>query len=596
MAFELDAGCALSLVSEEKVVIAIAFYNVALDFLKKNPALTLANPNIGLALDALARAIARCIRVLAQQHRQNVVIIELIDAPILFIEEAAAPLLLPAPEVTHDADLTSTTAAPASASEATGSSPATTVPAVTPPPAPVNESEDFKIPAITAASVDATPRVAAATASAGKKKSSAPRAPYFVPRAKTIKADQVVTTTIAAAASEAGSVNATPRVAPVAAAAGKKKSSAPRAPYFVPAAVKAKKAAQGVKRVTVDKNAPPGLAMEKRSPAEVAAAYAAYDKTLDAVFAVSENNDNNDDDSAPPPGFSKPVVDYVFHLNIVKSHGTRSYLDAAVAAELGCFSTQKILLENALEFFKIAAIFAEEKGNLLSAAEEADLKLAMDTISMELDNFSAVCDRYLEIEEEIVADVGFVKRVLDGTFSIEDDKTRSYLGEVCTKFVAFIEESQSKLSNGDERYTYNVQVGVNAGLMVANILGEMELKFPARYNGNLANKASKLLTKALFAQGALEARVEAASRSTEEEKEVEAAPAPAPASPRRSVFLRLGSRSSGPTSGDSTPLSTEGGVVSLEIAATEVAAAKKRKPTRRGGKGKKSGSRRFPQY
>jgi hypothetical protein len=175
VAFELDAGCALSLVSEEKVVIAIAFYNVALDFLKKNPALTLANPNIGLALDALARAIARCIRVLAQQHRQNVVIIELIDAPILFIEEAAAPLLLPAPEVTHDADLTSTTAAPASASEATGSSPATTVPAVTPPPAPVNESEDFKIPAITAASVDATPRVAAATASAGKTKSSAPR-------------------------------------------------------------------------------------------------------------------------------------------------------------------------------------------------------------------------------------------------------------------------------------------------------------------------------------------------------------------------------------------------------------------------------------
>lgn len=241
---ELNAALALCCVSEEQLVFAMGFLKVSRNFLRINPALPLADPNVALALDTLGMAVERCAKFLAHQSAP-IVGVQSTRAPMLLLERYEGPALPTAPEVNEPADATPFDV------DATQAVPTLTVRAGITDVVTVDDTTDDKF-AVDITAVDTID--VSLGASSGKKK-FAPRAPYVLSRG--------------------------PPGGPC--------------PLGDIRSFKANKSFN---------HAPPGLAMEKRSPGEVAAAFAAYYETLDSVFCAS-----SDYDSAFPDGFAESLKD-----------------------------------------------------------------------------------------------------------------------------------------------------------------------------------------------------------------------------------------------------------------------------------------------
>ncbi|KAL4531112.1 hypothetical protein Ndes2437A_g08476 [Nannochloris sp. 'desiccata'] len=168
---ELNAALALCCVSEEQLVFAMGFLKVSRNFLRINPALPLADPNVALALDTLGMAVERCAKFLAHQSAP-IVGVQSTRAPMLLLERYEGPALPTAPEVNEPADATPFDV------DATQAVPILTVRAGITDVVTVDDTTDDKF-AVDITAVDTID--VSLGASSGKKK-FAPRAPYVLSR------------------------------------------------------------------------------------------------------------------------------------------------------------------------------------------------------------------------------------------------------------------------------------------------------------------------------------------------------------------------------------------------------------------------------
>ncbi|KAL4533285.1 hypothetical protein Ndes2526A_g08724 [Nannochloris sp. 'desiccata'] len=502
---DLDAGIALCCVNEEQLVIAIGFLHVSRDFIKRNPALVLSHPNIGLALDTLGLSIERCARALAYKSAQTLAIeSSLFPAPMLLRAEAAAPFLFPVPQESS-----------------------LTLPPKTRlllfPPMPSTSSLKFLKPLASA------------------RKNSAPRAPYYV---------------------------------------------IPRGSSGLPCPLAGVK---GKNTNKCDKHAPPGLALEKRSPVQVAAAFAEYEKALDSVLVTGA-----DHDTAPPPGFSKPLVNDHLYFQKILNIGTRCYHQAAVAEALGCYALAKELLETCLEAFEFFGDYAMKDKDFISPEEFEDLKLAYRTVFDKSANFVVANNTETDGEDLMVADITFLKLVLDGSYAL-NEQTLSFVTHLCNKFERFVSVMQADVLNGEKMFMPQFKLSVAAAVMAIDIMDQIEVQHACMITGEAKKALESLRVIVRIAEIKLESLdTPKISKNHHDNNNNKTKKTKKETKPRVSALLRLGASSSGPTSGDSTPMSNSGAIISLNEAANKVAGNKKGfKPTRRGGQGKKtSGQRR----
>ncbi|KAL4550708.1 hypothetical protein Ndes2526B_g08818 [Nannochloris sp. 'desiccata'] len=535
---DLDAGIALCCVNEEQLVIAIGFLHVSRDFIKRNPALVLSHPNIGLALDTLGLSIERCARALAYKSAQTLAIeSSLFPAPMLLRAEAAAPFLFPVPqEVSQPADLST---APASeTSEAMPTSPAP-IDLSTPLIVIADAATQDEIATVSTDAIDIVPQVSKA-ACVGKK-NSAPRAPYYV---------------------------------------------IPRGSSGLPCPLAGVK---GKNTNKCDKHAPPGLALEKRSPVQVAAAFAEYEKALDSVLVTGA-----DHDTAPPPGFSKPLVNDHLYFQKILNIGTRCYHQAAVAEALGCYALAKELLETCLEAFEFFGDYAMKDKDFISPEEFEDLKLAYRTVFDKSANFVVANNTETDGEDLMVADITFLKLVLDGSYAL-NEQTLSFVTHLCNKFERFVSVMQADVLNGEKMFMPQFKLSVAAAVMAIDIMDQIEVQHACMITGEAKKALESLRVIVRIAEIKLESLdTPKISKNHHDNNNNKTKKTKKETKPRVSALLRLGASSSGPTSGDSTPMSNSGAIISLNEAANKVAGNKKGfKPTRRGGQGKKtSGQRR----
>ncbi|KAL4527492.1 hypothetical protein Ndes2437A_g02653 [Nannochloris sp. 'desiccata'] len=501
---DLDAGIALCCVNEEQLVIAIGFLHVSRDFIKRNPALVLSHPNIGLALDTLGLSIERCARALAYKSAQTLAIeSSLFPAPMLLRAEAAAPFLFPVPqEVSQPADLST-----APASETSEAMPTS--------PAPIDLS---------------TPLI--------------------------VIADAATQDEIATVSTDA--IDIVPQVSK-AACVGKKKFRSQSS------------------------------LLRYSSPVQVAAAFAEYEKALDSVLVTGA-----DHDTAPPPGFSKPLVNDHLYFQKILNIGTRCYHQAAVAEALGCYALAKELLETCLEAFEFFGDYAMKDKDFISPEEFEDLKLAYRTVFDKSANFVVANNTETDGEDLMVADITFLKLVLDGSYAL-NEQTLSFVTHLCNKFERFVSVMQADVLNGEKMFMPQFKLSVAAAVMAIDIMDQIEVQHACMITGEAKKALESLRVIVRIAEIKLESLdTPKISKNHHDNNNNKTKKTKKETKPRVSALLRLGASSSGPTSGDSTPMSNSGAIISLNEAANKVAGNKKGfKPTRRGGQGKKtSGQRR----
>ena len=285
---------------------------------------------------------------------------------------------------------------------------------------------------------------------------------------------------------------------------------------------------------------------------DTAAAFAKYAQGINNNAAAPTSVGVFEAPAGFPAPFQEDHAHYRSHLPI----GSMYYQEATVAKEIGCFNQAKKRLEDCLVCFVIFSKYACGYADFVSGSEKADIGRSINTVTDELSTLKASYDEQFEGEEPLIADLAFLRLVLSGSHSVDNLKTVSYMAYICEKLGNLIVAMEGQVSIGEKKYQPHFRISVAAGRMAVETLQQIESKYGSsvgEYNRNMVNELCCVVANA-------QATLDSLAATTAKNKKHCTARAPY-------VVVRLNSGVSGPTSGDSTPLSNAGAVVSIDAAA-----------------------------
>lgn len=316
----------------------------------------------------------------------------------------------------------------------------------------------------------------------------------------------------------------------------------------------------------------PGLRL-KRSPSEVAAALANYEKALDSVLATSET-----DAETPPPGSegAKPGTNNHELYSAMWNSSLSLFLRYEVAMEAGFNYAAFTALTTFVEKLECVLFYALENPGFATQDMIEYWKVMLHSSLLALDSFGTIKPDVLSLGhdnvEQLLSALTFIKAVAV-FYELMNAKNELILLEACN-FLKEVVVKGNALGEGLE--CEKSKEGAKAAAHAVLLLEHFIVQYPYLISPAL-NAAYFSLRAAVSAfYGVL--------------KEYQAA-----AHQEGMIVHRLdshGASGSGPSSGNATPLSNAGAVISVHDAANQVAASenkkKKKKRTCRGsGKTKK---------